>query len=142
MNYIDPNDLFRCLVTEVRSGTDFSTSSLIATILATTARSGLVGIPHAVLVDVPLGFEFLEEAAEVLVTCSLAQGFKNARAAFNDERLRLEVRTQTASMPSGMSGDANGRDKDELAIFGVIERYCVFCIRRHARLNCVTFQFC
>lgn len=140
MSYIDPNDLFRCLVTEVRYGTDFSTSPLIATILAATARSGLVGIPHAVLVDVPLGFEFLEEAAEVLVNCSLVQVFENVRAAFNDERLRLEVRT--ASKPSGMSGDANGSDNGELAIFGVIERYCVFCIRRHVRLNCLLFQLC
>jgi hypothetical protein len=142
MSYIDPNELLRCLVSEVRSGADFSTSPLIARILEAMATAGLVGIPHAVLVRMQLGFEFLEEEAEILVTCSLPQVFENLRAAYNDERLRLEVRTQTESAPSCMGDDVNLRGDEELEIYGVVERYCVFCIRRHARLNCLAFQFC
>lgn len=110
MTYIDPNRLFGCLITEIESRSDFSTSTVIARILAATATSGLAGFPHAILVDVPLGFEFLEEEAEVLVTCSLPQVFKNVRAAFNDELLRLEVRSmQTADTPWCTGGDANNR---------------------------------
>jgi hypothetical protein len=142
MRYIDPDELFRCLVSEVRSRADFSTSPLIARILAAMAIPGLVGVPHAVLVHVPLGFEFLEEAAEVLVTCSLSQVFENVRDAYNDERLRLKVRKQKESAPSCMAGSANRRGDEELKIYGVIESYCVFCIHRHARLNCLAFQFC
>lgn len=143
MRYIDPKCLLDSLVTEVRSGVDFSMSPLVATILSATARPGLIGIPHSVLVEVPLGFEFLEEAAEVLVTCSLPQAFENVRDAFDGERIRFEVRSTqtTAATPSGVNGDVHN-PREDFAIFGIIELYCVLCIRRHARLNCLTFQFC
>lgn len=142
MRYIDPDELFRCLASEVHSGSDFSTSPLIAKILTALAIPGPVGVPHAVLVHVPLGFEFLEEAAEVLVSCSLPQVFEYVRAAFNDERLRFEVRKHTESAPSCMVGGANSRGDEQLKIYGFVESYCVFCIHRHARLNCLAFQFC
>jgi hypothetical protein len=142
MRYIDPDELFRCLVSEVHSGCDFSTSPLIAKILTALAIPGPVGVPHAVLVHVPLGFEFLEEAAEVLVSCSVPQVFDYVRSAFNDERLRFEVRKHTESAPSRTVGSANSRGDEQLKIYGFIESYCVFCIHRHARHNCLTFQFC
>ena len=142
MRYIDPDALFRCLVSEVRSGADFSTSPLIASILARAATSGLVGLQYAALVHVPLGFEFLWETADVLVTCHSPQFFHNVRAAYNDEKLRLEVRTQTASAPSSKADALSHRGNDELEIYGFVDCYCVFCIRRHARLNCLVFQFC
>jgi hypothetical protein len=142
MRYIDSDELFRRLVSEVHSGSDFSTSPLIAGILRAMAIPVPIGVPHAVLVHVPLGFEFLEDAAEVLVSCSLPQVFEYVRAAFNDERLRFEVRQHTEAALSRVVGSENGRGDEQLKIYGFIESYCVFCIYRHARLNCLTFQFC
>jgi hypothetical protein len=142
MSYIDPHRLFRCLVTEVESGVDFSTGPLIDNILAATTEFGQAGCPHDVLVEVSLGYEFLETEAEVLVICRSSQTFENVRAAVHDERLRLQVRSlQTAESTSYAGGDANSRG-DELAIFGVIERKCFFCIRQDLRHNCLVFQFC
>ena len=53
--------------------------------------------------------------------------------------MRFAVRSlSSAPPPLAIVGGRNV----ERGLFGFVENYGVICVRRHPRLDCVTFQFC
>jgi hypothetical protein len=142
MTYINPRHLLDIMIGDIAANADFSTSDVIKGALRAASHIREFDMQVKTLVTEPLGFEFQDDYAEILVTWNTRGTVERVRQAFRDRRLRLEVRSLRPARERGnlLSDilDEIERDHEDVAIFGLIDGDCVLCVRHHARLNCLT----
>jgi hypothetical protein len=144
MPYIDPQHLLDIMIADIAAKADISTSGIIKGALRAASHIREFDGQVMALVTEPLGFEFNDDFAEILVTWNTRGTIERVRQAFRDRRLKLEVRSLRPGRARGnlLSGilDEDECDHEDVAIFGLIEGDCVLCVRHHVRLNCLTLD--
>lgn len=144
MSYIPPHELFDDLIADIESERLVAAHAFLRAILnAATPPGSEVVLSSSI--RVPLGVHFGNRAVIVFLAIHRREQFDALRAAFEDNRLRLEAIPRALSerdRESGFSLVDNPPATIPMTIFGFVERYALLTIEHYPRQDCLVLQCC
>lgn len=144
MSYIPPHELFNDLIADIESERLVATHAFLRAVLSAAMPPGSEAVLNS-SIRVPLGVHFGNRAVIVFLVVHRREQFDALRAAFDDNRLRLEAIPRALSerdRESGFSLVDNPPATIPMTIFGFVERYALLTIEHYPRQDCLVLECC
>ncbi len=144
MSYIPPHELFNDLIADIESERLVATHAFLRAVLEAAKPPGSEAVQNSPI-RVSLGVHFAHRLARVFVIAHRREQFDALRAAFDDNRLRLEATPRALSERDGEPGFSlvdNPPATIPVTIFGFVERYALLTIEHYPRQDCIGLECC
>lgn len=143
MSYIPPHELFNDLIADIESERLVATHAFLRAVL-NAATPGSEAVLNS-SIRVPLGVHFGNRAVVVFLAAHRREQFDALRAAFDDNRLRLDAIPRALAerdREPGLSLVDNPPATIPMTIFGFVERYALLTIEHYPRQDCLVLECC